>query len=158
MKKALLILTVIISIFGCISAYSAESAANGNYKLIVNGKTAELSDLPTEIYEQNGTVMVPLRKIGEALGYKVEWDCETGNITVDDEYIQKAVLQNGTDKVVFVGTLKVINMSRETENALPTVIYGGHTYVPLDFFREFFNDVSFDGETITVEPQMCYLD
>lgn len=144
-------------IVGCVSAYSAESAANGNYKLVVNGKILETSDLPTEIYEQNGTVMVPLRKIGEALGYKVEWESETGNITVEDEYIQKAVLQNGTDKAVFVGKLKVINMSREVENTAPTAICGGRTYVPLDFFCESFNDVSFDGETITVEPQKSRL-
>lgn len=49
-------------------------------------------------------------------------------------------------------------MSREIQNTVPTEIHGGYTYVPLEFFREFFNDTSFDGTNINVEPSKCYID
>jgi hypothetical protein len=98
--------------------------------------------------------MVPLRKIGEALGYTVGWDAESGAITLDDNYIQKATFYNGTAKVVFEGKLKIIDLSREIENAVQTVIHDGYTYVPLEFFQEFFNDTVVDGYAITVAPSM----
>ena len=102
--------------------------------------------------------MIPLRKTAEALGYRVEWDAETGNITVDDDYIQGAHLHSGTAKAVFTGHLKVIDMSREVENAVETVIYEGYTYVPADFFEEFFNDVVVDGMSVSVAPETVELD
>ena len=101
--------------------------------------------------------MIPLRKTAEALGYRVEWDAETGNIIVDDDYIQGALLHSGTAKAVFTGHLKVIDMSREVENSAETVIYDGCTYVPADFFEEFFNDVAVDGMNISVSPSMAEL-
>ena len=128
------------------------------YTLTVNGTEIDLSDLPREIYESDVHIMIPLRKTAEALGYRVEWDAETGNITVDDDYIQGAHLHSGTAKAVFTGHLKVIDMSREVENAVETVIYEGYTYVPADFFEEFFNDVVVDGMSVSVAPETVELD
>ena len=95
------------------------------YTLTVNGADIDLSDLPRAIYESDGHIMIPLRKTAEALGCRVEWDAETWNITVDDDYIQCAHLHSGTAKAVFTGHLKVIDMSREVENSAETVIYDG---------------------------------
>lgn len=67
-------------------------------------------------------------------------------------------MHSGTAKAVFTGHLKVIDMSRETENSAETVIYDGYTYVPADFFEEFFNDVVIDGMNMSVSPSTAELD
>ena len=54
------------------------------YTLTVSGTQLDLSALPKAPYEEDGILMVPLRLIGEALGYTVDWDPETGTITMDD--------------------------------------------------------------------------
>lgn len=154
MKKRISIILAAAVVLMSAAAVFAEDTA---YTLTVNGTEIDLSDLPRAIYESDGHIMIPLRKTAEALGYRVEWDAETGNITVDD-YIQGAHLHSGTTKAVFTGHLKVIDMSREVENSAETVIYDGYTYVPAEFFEEFFNDVAVDGMNISVSPSMAELD
>lgn len=155
MKKFLsAALAAILFISVSISAFAAEQDAQP-YTIVVGEQTLDLSGLPCAPYREGETVMVPLRVIGEALGYKVGWDAQTGAITIDDEYIQKAILHNGTAAVVFEGHLQVINMSREIENSVKTVIHKGHTYVPLEFFQEFLNDTAVEGAKITVAPGKC---
>lgn len=155
MKKFLsAALAVIMFISVNIPAFAAEPDTQP-YKIIVNEQTLDLSGLPCAPYREGETVMVPLRKIGEALGYKVGWDAQTGAITIDDAYIQKATLYNGSAKAVFEGHLQIINMSREIENSVKTVIHKGHTYVPLEFFQEFLNDTAVEGSKITIAPSKC---
>ena len=121
MKKFISIILAAAVVLVSAAAVLADGTA---YTLTVNGTEIDLSDLPRAIYESDGHIMIPLRKTAEALGYRVEWDAETGNITVDD-YIQGALLHSGTAKAVFTGHLKVIDMSREVENSAETVIYDG---------------------------------
>lgn len=157
MKRILSAFLVIAAVFAlCVPGLAAEGTQR-TYTLTVSGKTIDLEELPVAPYEENGTVMVPLRKVGEALGYKVDWNAETKAITVDDEYIQKATLFEGTATVVFEGRLKIINMSREMENVSATVVHNGYTYVPLDFFREFLNDAEVVGDSITIAPSKSEL-
>ena len=127
------------------------------YTVIVGEQTIDLSDLPRVPYKEENTIMVPLRKIAEALGYQVGWDFETGAITVEDTYVQKATLLNGTERVVFEGKLQIIDMSREIDNSVKTIIHNGYTYVPVEFFKEFLNDTTIEGTIITVAPSMCEL-
>lgn len=161
MKKTLTGILAIVTVFLlCIPAFAADTNQKNAvivYTIIVNGKSLDIYDLPVAPYDENDTIMVPLRKIGEALGYKVEWNPETKAITIDDNYIQKATLFNGSATVIFEGKLQVINMSREIENAVQTVIYNGHTYVPLEFFQEFFNDTTVEGAIIKIKPSICEL-
>lgn len=154
MKKILTVMLALAAVF-CLCVPSFASEADTAYTVSVSGHTLDLSGLPAALYAQGDTIMVPLRKIGEALGYKIGWDAETGAITVDDEYIQKATLYDGTSAVIFEGRLSVINMSREVENSVETVIHDGCTYVPLEFFQEFFNDTAIEGTVITIAPSMC---
>ena len=102
--------------------------------------------------------MVPLRAVAEALGYKVSYNEATGEITVDDDCIQAATLKNGSANVTFSGHLQVIDMSREVELPVKVTIIGGHTYVPADFFVEFFNEVKVENGVVTIAPQMAYID
>ena len=127
------------------------------YTLTVSGRELDLSGLPKAPYEEKGVLMVPLRLIGEALGYRVDWDPESGAITVDDDYIQKATLFDGSAAVSFEGHLKVIDMTHPWENDAPTACYEGCTYVPLTFFETFFNDVSLQNGSISVSPSMAEL-
>lgn len=158
MKKFLASVLALMMLFSlCIPAFATEDIQNEAYTIIVNDQPIDLSDLPLTPYKEGDTMMVPLRKIGEALGYKVSWNPETGAITIDDDYIQKATLVSGTATVVFEGKLQVINMSREIENTVPTVIHNGYTYVPLEFFQEFFNDTAIEDATITIAPSKSEL-
>lgn len=66
----------------------------------------ELSGLPRAPYYEGESLMVPLRRIGEALGYRVSWDAATGAITMDDDYIQMATLHDGSAEAVFQGACR----------------------------------------------------
>lgn len=159
MKKFWAGILAAITLFSLhVSAFAAETdtaEAASPYTIIAGEQTLDLSDLPQAPYKDGNTVMVPLRKIAEALGYQVDWDPETGAITVEDTYVQKATLFDGTEKVVFEGKLQIIDMSREIENAAKTAVYNGYTYVPFEFFKEFLNDATIEGTMITVAPSMC---
>ena len=142
------------------SVFAAETSQTDEsevYAIVVNEQILNLDDLPIAPYREGDTIMVPLRKIGEALGYTVGWDAESGAITMEDNYIQKATLYHGTAAAVFDGKLKVIDMSRKIENTVQTMVHNGYTYVPLEFFQEFFNDTAVDGNTITIAPSMSEL-
>lgn len=160
MKKFMAVVCAVLaaSMLSVPTLAADEQAIEPAYSIVVSGKTLELDDLPLAPYREGDTVMVPLRVIGEALGYIVDWDAESGAITIDDDYIQKATLFDGTSAVVFERRLKIIDMSREIENSVKTVVHDGYTYVPFEFFREFFNDAEIEGSVITIAPSMCQLD
>lgn len=161
MKKVLAGILTALVVFSLLpSAFAADALrkeAGAAYTVAVNDQILDLRDLPSSPYAEGGTVMVPLRRIGEALGYKVDWDPETAAITVDDGYIQSATLFNKTAAVSFAGHLQVIDMSREIENAVETTILDGCTYVPAEFFKEFLNDVAIEGTVIAISPSRSEL-
>ena len=159
MKKILpYILATVTLVSLSVPTFAAEidtTATPSAYTIIAGEQTLDLSDLPQAPYEEENTIMVPLSKIAKALGYQVRWDPKTGAITVEDAYVQKATLLNGTEKVVFEGKLQIIDLSREIDNSVKTTIHNGCTYVPLEFFQEFLNDTTIEGTRITVAPMMC---
>ncbi len=153
--STMLIFSLSVSAFASNTEKAAETGKEKEaiaYTITVSDEILNLSDIPVAPYEENGTLMVPLRKIGEALGYKINYNPETKAITVEDEYIQKAILFNKINNVEFEGKLNIIDMSRTVENAVATVIYDGYTYVPLEFFEEFLNDITTDGTSVTISP------
>lgn len=129
-------------------------AVDPEFDLVINGQDLGKCDLP---YYDGDTLMVPLRKISEALGYTVGWDAETGAITIEDANTQKATLFSRTKAVDIAGKLNIIDLSRKIENIKETVIKNGCTFVPVDFFKEFMNDVTVDGTKITVAAQKAEL-
>lgn len=154
MKK---ILSCVVAVAAALSLCAPACAAalpqgEAAYTITVNDKVLDLSSLPLAPYPEGNTVMVPLRLVGEALGYAVGWNAETRAITIDDRCVQNATLFSGTAAAVFKGELQIIDMSREVQNAAETVICEGCTYVPLEFFREFFNDTAVSGNVITIAP------
>lgn len=159
MKKIWVGILAAISVLSMsMSAFAAGSDTTGaapTYTIIAGEQVLDLSGLPRAPYPEGGTIMVPLRRIAEALGYQVGWDPETGAVTVEDAYIQKAILFDGTEQLVFEGKLQIIDMSRKINSSAKTMIHNGYTYVPLEFFDEFLNDTAIEGTTITVRPSMC---
>lgn len=91
--------------------------------LIVYGKSVNLSDTPI-VLTTDGKTMLPLRKLGEALGYSVKWD----------DTIKAAVLQKNNEII----TVKR-NSLEYTWGALPRLfsktpeMVSNRLYVPLDF-------------------------
>ena len=134
------------------AAQPEERAAVESIRIGWEETPLELNGLPRAPYYEGESLMVPLRRIGEALGYQVSWDAATGAITVDDEYIQVATLHNGSAEAVFQGRLQVIDLSRTVENEQKTVIVDGCAYVPLCFFREFLNDTEVNGAVVRIAP------
>lgn len=88
----------------------------------VNGATIEA---PAAFETEDGTVMVPLRALAEALGHEVGWDDATMGITIG----HFMSLQIGQDAYVFA---KKAPMELGTAPQLVDI----HTYVPLNFFTE----------------------
>lgn len=139
------------------AALAAEEAKDFTLQVGTEGTAVSLDGLPVQPYWEGETLMVPLRRIGEALGYRVDWDSETGAITLDDGTVQKVTLLDGSAKAVFTGELKVIDMSRAVELTAPVTVHSGCTFVPLALFEEFFNDVSHADGVISVSPRMAEL-
>lgn len=128
---------------------SGNETVSDKLTIEVDGTVIETPDAP---YYDEETLMVPLRKISETLGYTVGWDAQTGAITIEDNYTQKATLFGGSNKIKFDSKLKVIDMSREIEIANAAAIHDGCTFVPLEFFDEFMNDTNVKDAKITIAP------
>lgn len=109
-------------------------------------------------YKENDAVMIPICEVSEALGYQVSPHTGDSAFTIDDKYIQKAVLTNGSDLVAFEGNLKVINMSREIKLSVPITVKDDCVYAPAEFFTEFFNDVTVYENSIIIAPSKSKLD
>lgn len=158
-EKRLLALALALTLLLGLSAaaLAAEDTKEFTLEVGTEGTAVSLDDLPVQPYWEGDTLMIPLRKAGEALGYRVDWDAETGAITMDDEAVQRVTLTDGSTKAIFTGELKVISMSREVELSAPVAVHSGYTFVPLALFEEFFNDVSHADGVISVSPRMAGL-
>lgn len=89
-----------------------------------------LDDLPIAFpispFLKDGTTMVPLRALSEALGFTVQWH-ESGTI----------VCQKGDTSIeLTIGSTLVTVNNREVALAQPPQLVDGHTVVPLRFFSE----------------------
>lgn len=139
------------------SAWAAEDVQGQKdtaFQLLIGVDETVLVDAPSPYYEKK-TLMVPLRSVSEALGYQVTW--QAGLITVDDDYTQKAVLRCESNEVGIIGKLKVIDLSRQITMAEAVSVDRGKAFVPLEFFREFFNETNIAGQQIFIAPQMAEL-
>ena len=66
-------------------AILAESA---EYAITVNGKALSLSKMP---YDKDSHIMLPLREVAQALGFKVEWNNEDNSVSLDDDIVKTRV-------------------------------------------------------------------
>lgn len=91
-------------------------------EIVVNN---EVIEAPAAYTNDQGTVMVPLRAIAEALGYEVTWHNDTRSVTLGEDIaltIGKDSYIRGSHAPVSLGTAPELK--------------GERTFVPLSFFRE----------------------
>lgn len=132
MKKIVLIMLVIALILP-----SSLAVANNDFKVYVDGE-----QLNVNVHVMNGSTLVPLRTIFEAMNAYVHWDAETKTVlsTKDDVSIQltigsKIAKKNGQDVLL----------------AIPAQIINSSTMVPLRFIGESFGGkVNYDASTKSI--------
>ncbi|MGL4344792.1 MAG: copper amine oxidase N-terminal domain-containing protein [Cellulosilyticaceae bacterium] len=102
-------------------------------KVTVNGKEVDLCGLPISHYQ--GHVMLPLRPVAEAMGFKVTWEPKTYTATLNNGEIQSAV-QVGFDMYNY-SSVKAIGMSAPFSAGAAPRLIDGTVYVPAEYFGMF---------------------
>lgn len=117
-KKIALICAVMLSV---LSAAQSVGAVN----VILNSSYLKFPDQEPVVV--NGTTLVPIRAVAEALGLTVMWDDPSDTVTLkkDNFYIE-----------LVIGSTKVKTSSGEKTLAVPPQIINGSTMVPLRFISE----------------------
>ncbi|WP_342437695.1 copper amine oxidase N-terminal domain-containing protein [Paenibacillus sp. FSL L8-0436] len=96
----------------------------GSTTLTINGKTAKMDVAP---FVKRGSVVIPLRYLGEAVGVKVIWDNAKQTVWVKD----------GENTAVFsVGKSYMELNGQHKEIGVPVFLHGGRVQVPLRFIAE----------------------
>lgn len=114
-------------------------ASSGGIKVYLNGRLLSFDQPPVII---NGSTLVPMRAIFEALGATVNWEAASQMVT--------ATKGNTTIKLIIGLQTAQVN-GHETALSQPAQIMGGRTMVPLRFIAEALNcEVNWDGPTQTI--------
>ena len=133
----------------CLPAMAApavlDSAAPSGYTIQVNGTDTDIQ----------GSVMVPLRALAEALGYTVTWSGE--QIRVDTGTFHTDVTL-GVDRYVITTSLEdMVGMSAPFSLGCPPYAVDGTTYVPLALFDALLGNqedaITGDSGTISIQTQ-----
>ena len=115
---------------------------NINISILLNGKELAFEQSPVI---ENGTTLVPMRTIFEAMGASVEWDGTTQTVTsVKDDKTISLTLNKETAMV----------NGESISLAVPAKLINGNTMVPLRFVSESLGaEVNWDGgsKTITIK-------
>jgi len=106
--------TKIVVLFEDVTTLPEPVANVSEWPILVNGDEIET---PAAYQTEDGTVMMPLRAIAEALGFKVEWDAKAYAVAVGD------------DVKVAIGT-------EVAEGQPAAALVNNTTYVPLSFFKD----------------------
>lgn len=123
-------------------AILAESA---DYAITVNGKALSLSKVP---YDKDSHIMLPLREVAQALGFKVEWNNEDNSVSLDDDIVKTRVTI-GEDSY-YLASSKAIGLTASIPFGVAPEIKEGTAYVPLDLFKLLLGEdrVEIDGKNI----------
>ncbi len=154
MKKAISIMLVCAALAssGAQAVFAEEpmviSAKNEAISILVDGKAFDLGD--TAAYESGKCTMVPVRKIAEKLGYKVEWDSEHQGVKLDNGEVN-TILYIGTDRY-YMASSTADGMSAPTPLGAAPALVNGVTYVPTGIFEILGEKVSVKGEDNTQIP------
>lgn len=121
MKKKIALICAAVMLITCF----AQSA--GAVNVIMNSSYLKFPDQEPVVVD--GTTLVPLRSVAEALGLEITWDDPSDTVVVkkDNFYIELVI---GSDKAKTPGGVKTL--------AQPPVIINGRTMVPLRFIAEQF--------------------
>ena len=99
----------------------------------VDGKDVDLKGLP--VSHSNGKLMLPLRPVAEAMGFKVTWDKDTYSATLDNGTI-KSTVEVGFDSYYY-SSVNAIGMSAPFSVGAAPQWIDGRVYVAADYFSMF---------------------
>ncbi|RDV81204.1 copper amine oxidase N-terminal domain-containing protein [Ammonifex thiophilus] len=94
---------------------------------VVYGDREITFDVPPFI--ENGRTMVPVRKVAEALGLQVDFDKETGQVTITNP-------ANGKTVIFFLGSRKYLVDGQEKEMEVEAREISGRTVIPVRYMGE----------------------
>lgn len=110
--------------------------------LEINGAKVEQTEEYASFIKENRT-FVPLRLISEKLGFTVEWNEETKDITITNK--DEKVVFN-TQKDTYIG-----KDGKEVKMDVKPVVKNNRTFLPIRFVSEALGiEINWDGETRTV--------
>lgn len=140
MKKCIIIVILVALFIGIMpgAAFAAEEI-----NVLVNGKAVGFDVPPTQI---NGTTLVPIRAISEALEAEVKWDPATQKITLSRQGILNELTVNKTAAYkIKDGITSTVTL------AVPPALINGKVFVPVRYIAESFDiAVAWDAKTQTV--------
>ena len=120
-------------------------------QVVVKGKA-----IPMDAYAKDGTVMVPLRAISEALGFKVTWNNDKRAVNINDGTMQSDLTIGENRYQVYTAVDDMVGMSGPFSLGSAPVLVGNKTYVPVELFVPLFgNDpatVVVENNTVTIDP------
>lgn len=142
MREKTLALVLALTMTQGVSAFAAEETvppANPPLTVEVQGEALDLSG--KEPYIENGMVMVPVRAIGEAVGYTVTWTAERPNEAGLDNGVVRTTIYMGVDSY-FMASSTAIGMSAPTPLGAAPKAENGVTHVPMELFALLGNGVT----------------
>ena len=115
-----------------------------NYEIITNGVELKLPLDTKDAFENSeGVIMIPLRAVSEALGYKVKWNQETRSVELNAG-AQWTQITLGEDRYFF-GKMAPIALGKAPE------IINERTFVPLEFAEKILRaNVSVEDNNIKI--------
>lgn len=132
MKRIILMIIALMLLFPTTSIF-----ADDDINVYIDGELLDANGLLV-----NGSTLVPLRSIFEALGATVDWDGETKTVTST---------KDGTVIKLTIGNTQAFKNDTSINLSVPAQIINDSTYVPLRFVSESFGcDVQWDGVNRTV--------
>ena len=138
MKKlisSILLGSMIVSAASATAAFAEEepmliSALNSGYTVSIDGTTLNLGANTPYSTEKN--IMIPLRTVAEALGFKVTWDGANQGVNIDNGEVNTTIVI-GDDHYYLVSS-QAIGMSAPTPLGDAPVIKNDSTFVPVAMF------------------------
>ena len=101
------------------------------YSIMINNEKLDLGE--SKVFESEKNIMLPLRKVAEKLGFKVEWNDERKGVTLDDGTVNTTVYI-GEDTYYMASSI-AIGMSAPTPLGTAPVLKNSTTYVPAELFN-----------------------
>lgn len=139
MKK---LIGIILSVCMILSVCAVPVLAEDTIKITVDGNVVDCAAYGQEPTAINGTTLVPLRSVFEALGATVAWDGDTQTV-VSARGADTITLKLNSTEMMVNGEVKVLSVPAQSMNE--------RTMVPVRAIAEAFGcDVKWDGDARTV--------
>lgn len=106
------------------------------YTLQVNGQDIDLAGI--NIYTKGTTILVPLRKSAEALGFTLTWNPKTKSTELDNGTIKTSITV-GSNAYAYTSS-NAIGISEPIMLGSAPIMIGGNTYIPITLYNILYNN------------------